>query len=139
MIAVAAILAIVAACGGSPSPTVERGVVFAEGLAADLYRPAGRPRDGTAVVLVHGGGFSEGDRSEAAGYAEALVKRGWFAAAVDYRLSEGQWFPATTLVQPGLPEAAAKARDDVLTFVAWLRDHARQYGLSPARIVLAGY
>src|SRR5262245_31237159 len=54
--------------------------------------PAGRPRPG--IVVIHGGGWVEGDKSSFAsrsrgvpGNIEDFAARGFVAAAVNYRLS----------------------------------------------------
>jgi dienelactone hydrolase len=71
--------------------------------------------------------------------AQALADRGLVAATVDYRLSKGSWFPATSLEEHGLREAAARARDDALRAVAWLRSQSARLGFDGRRIVVAGY
>ena len=130
-------LAATASCAGEPI-RVERGIPFTEGLQADLYLP-GRAHGAPAVVLLHGGGFSSGDRGQMERMARALADRGIVAATIDYRLSEGSWFPATSFDDGGLRQAAARARDDALRAVAWLRSQSARLGLDGRRIVVAGY
>jgi len=130
-------LAATASCAGEPV-RVERGISFAEGLQADLYLP-GRSDRAPAVVLLHGGGFSSGDRGQMERMARALADRGLVAATIDYRLSDGAWFPATSLDDEGLRQAAARARDDALRAVAWLRSQSARLGLDGRLIVVAGY
>ena len=104
----------------SSAVTVTRAVPFSPGLLADLYLPEGAP-SGPTIVWVHGGGFSAGDRSQLAGLATALAQRGYPGMAIDYRLSaDGGWFPATTLSDPSLADAAARAVADTAAAVAWL-------------------
>lgn len=120
-------------------PRVDKGIPFADGLKLDLYRPAGDSDLWPAVVLVHGGGFVSGRREDMSVIADALARRGYVTVTVDYRLSKGDWFPATTLDQPGLAEAAALAGADVDTAIAWLRANAEVQLLDPDRIAVAGY
>ena len=62
--------------------------------AADLYVPVGAGR-GTAprpvVVMVHGGGFFFGDRSELAPVAKAVAEHGYYVLNIDYDLSAPRW------------------------------------------------
>jgi dienelactone hydrolase len=132
-----------AGCGSSRSsapvqPGKQVGLAYANGQQLDLTIPAG-PAPHPAIVLVHGGGFSGGDRTELASYADAFGKLGYVVAAIDYRLSSGNWFPAKQLTDPTLVAAANKARDDATAAVNWMRDHASRYGVDEHRIAAVGY
>jgi acetyl esterase/lipase len=76
------------------------------------------------VVLVHGGGWNAGYRSEFVPMALQLVQRGYAAATISYRLTGEAPYPA--------------AVDDVRAAVRWVRMHATAYGIDPQRIALAG-
>ncbi|MEX0151706.1 alpha/beta hydrolase [Microbacterium sp. LMI1-1-1.1] len=113
-----AVLALtVTACtpGGDAEPTaapivVEKDLTYPGGDGSALGVDACRPDDDTAhpaVVLVHGGAFSEGDRTTMAGVCSELAKNGYAAFAVDYRQ-----LPATYPAQI----------DDVQASVLWLRE-----------------
>lgn len=111
--------------------TLIEGQVFGKDLQLDLYLPApaaaGTPASAARaplVVLVHGGGWRSGDRREFAPLAARLAARGYAAATVDYRLSGQAQYPA--------------AIDDVKQSILWLKEHAAQYGIDPARIAVAG-
>ncbi|MGV7206412.1 alpha/beta fold hydrolase [Oxalobacteraceae bacterium A2-2] len=95
-------------------------------LKLDLYLPsAGRAATPLPlVVLVHGGGWSGGYRSEFVPLALGLAQRGYASATISYRLSGEARYPA--------------AVDDVKAAVSWLRVHAAAYGLDPRRFALAG-
>jgi acetyl esterase/lipase len=140
-IALALVLAL-AACGGGADParpTAALGVNFAAGLQADVYRPVRGPGPVPAVVLVHGGGFVGGSRGDLGAFSEALARLGYLAVTVDYTLSTGNWFPAATLDQPGLAEAATRAGDDVEKAVDWLRADAASLHIDAAHIAVVGY
>jgi acetyl esterase/lipase len=92
-------------------------------LQLDLYLPANAAA-APAVVLVHGGGWRSGVRQNLAPMAIRLAQRGYAAATVSYRLSPEARYPA--------------AIDDVRASVRWLRAHALQYRVDPARIAIAG-
>lgn len=94
-------------------------------LQLDLYLPARAPQPRLpAVVLVHGGGWNAGYRSEFAPMALRLAQRGYAAATISYRLTGEARYPA--------------AVDDTRAAVRWVRRHAARYGIDPERIALAG-
>ncbi|RFP18797.1 MULTISPECIES: alpha/beta hydrolase [unclassified Duganella] len=95
-------------------------------LKLDLYLPLAARADGgmPVVVLVHGGGWRAGFRSEFAPMAVRLAQHGYAAVAISYRLSGEAAYPA--------------AIDDTQAAVRWVRDHAGLYHLNPQRIALAG-
>jgi acetyl esterase/lipase len=109
-----------------------RGAVetFAEegagGLPVDFYRARGRAgaERAVCVVVVHGGGWDSGDRSQLAAFNHWLAARGVAVAAVSYRLAPTHWWPAQ--------------RDDVRAAVAWVRANAERLEIDPERLVLLG-
>ncbi len=110
------------------SVEVIRDLAFGEAggrpLRLDLYRPEeARARPVPAVVLIHGGGWSKGDKSSVFG-AAALVDRGFIVVSVNYRLSGEAPFPAPV--------------EDCKCAVRWLRAHAEKYGVDPERIGVWG-
>ena len=92
----------------------------------DLALPKARAdRARPAVVVIHGGGWIEGDKSSfvsprTPGNILDFAAAGFVAAAVNYRLSREAPFPA------GLYDCQAAVR--------WLRTHARDYHVDPNRI-----
>ncbi len=140
--AIALVMVALGACAGKDDPTrppVQAGIEYAPGLQLDLYRPVRGIAPLPAVILLHGGGFVEGSRADLAGLAESLAFHGYVTASIDYRLSEGAWFPATQLTDPGLAAAAALAREDAGRAVEWLRSQAKTYRVDPDRIAVGGY
>ncbi len=92
-------------------------------LALDVYRPAD-DRVRPAVLLVHGGGWISGDRTMERAFAKRLAALGWVAVPVSYRLGVPGRFPAPV--------------QDLRAAVRWLRRHAAEQGIDPARIAVAG-
>jgi acetyl esterase/lipase len=91
----------------------------------DLYRPLHPNGKLAVVVLMHGGGFSLGDKSDINDLAASLVEHGYAVANINYRLyPNDQPFPA--------PVADAKAA------VRWLRANAAKYDLDRGRIAALG-
>ena len=111
-------------------PRIERDVAFlgpgrAEKL--DIYFPAS-PAPGTlspAVVWIHGGGWKSGDKGEARGteICTTLARAGYVAISINYKLGPGAW-PTNLL--------------DCKNGVRFLRSHAAEYHVDPARIAVAG-
>lgn len=93
-------------------------------LALDLYIPNGSGLHPT-VVYFHGGGFRDGDKSEAAAQLGAIVAtHGYILASANYRLLPDYAFPA--------PE------QDAWGAVRFLRANSATYGIDPTRIALTG-
>lgn len=55
----------------------------------DLYLPAGKGTSRPGVLLIHGGGWRGGDRTQWAGLARVLAARGFVCASASYRLAPG--------------------------------------------------
>lgn len=122
-------LGLAAPAGAAPNDvTVKKDVVYrtvdGEQLALDVAQPAKKGKNRPAVVVVHGGGWTQGDKSMFAQQSDQLAKRGFVAFSVNYRLAPAHPFPA--------------AVDDVETAVGWVRKHAKDYGLDPKRIGALG-
>ena len=81
--------------------TIETDVVFGRGggrdLRCDVYTPPAHTSPNSAggapgVLLVHGGGWREGDRKQLSGYGILLGREGFVCVCCEYRLSaEAQW------------------------------------------------
>jgi acetyl esterase len=97
--------------------------VGGEKLKLDAYLPAG---DGVrpGVMVIYGGGWILGSKELSGPMAEMLAERGYVAFAMDYRLAPQHPFPA--------------AVDDVRASTAWVRDHAAEFKVDPARIGAIG-
>jgi acetyl esterase/lipase len=108
---------------GSAKVPVETREV-APGLPMDFYRAVGRATPAPCVVMIHGGGWDNGDRTQLPEVNHHLASRGYAVAAVSYRLA-----PAT--VWPG-------QADDITAAIAYLKSHAVELGIDPARLVLMG-
>ena len=111
----------------APTPGRTTDVTFAmiegEPLTLDVYLPDG-PAPYPAVILVHGGYWQKGDKADHARLGEKMAEWGYAAFAINHRLA------------PDFPAPAAVA--DVQCAVAWVREHAAEYGVDPNRIALMG-
>ena len=62
-------------------------------MVMDVYMPSGAgPAPG--VLVIHGGGWSGGTRSEFSGLSRYLATRGYVVASLDYRLAPRWPYPA---------------------------------------------
>jgi acetyl esterase/lipase len=108
--------------------TIEEGVVFGTGggreLRCDIYTPPAAPQNAPAVLLVHGGGWSGGDRSQLRGYGILLGRQGFVCVASEYRLSGEAPWPAQI--------------HDVKAALRWMRANHRRLGIDPDRISISG-
>ena len=108
--------------------TVERDVVFGTGggreLRCDVYTPPGEVKNAPGVVLVHGGGWRQGDRSQLRGYGITFGRRGYVCVAPEYRLTPESPWPAQI--------------EDVKAAIRWTRANATKLGIDPDRIAIEG-
>ena len=90
----------------------------------DVYAPRGAS-DRPVVIFWYGGSWSMGKKSEYQFVGTTLAGNGFVAVLPDYRL-----YPQVTF--PVFDEDGARA-------VAWVQEHAREFGGDPTRIVLMGH
>lgn len=105
-------------------------------LCFDFYEPAGtadtlRP----LVITVFGGGFVLGSRNheDMVEWGNRLARKGFAAAAIDYRLMPAKMFSSKGLVRTGY-----LAAQDVSAAVRFFKAHAREYRIDTNRIYLLG-
>lgn len=87
-----------------PAPTLHERVEIKEvvvfghtgerDLACDIFIPPASKRNGIGVLLVHGGGWVRGDRTQLRGYGVLLGRLGYTCVASEYRLSGEAKHPA---------------------------------------------
>jgi para-nitrobenzyl esterase len=67
-------------------------------LKLDVYKPLGNTKKCPAILLIHGGGFSGGDKSDfnIVNLANHFTSRGWVAFSINYRLMGDKWCSANT-------------------------------------------
>jgi acetyl esterase/lipase len=109
-------------------------------LKLDVYSPpasdavTSRP----AIVWVHGGSFSGGNKTspELVDESNTFAKKGFVNASIDYRLESGGC-SAGGVTQECIT-AIQEAEQDAQTAVRFLRTHAATYGIDPTRIAIGG-
>ena len=120
-------------------------------LMLDLYQPTfiGTPVPDTspAIVLIHGGSFVSGDKSDLSYLANIYASYGYRVASINYRLA-GQAPP----LEPGpganavqfvpYPQAVPfinAAYQDAIKAMVWVRTSGAAYGVDTNRIAVGGY
>ncbi len=108
--------------------TAPQEVVFAtvdgQPLALDVYQAEASSEARPAIIVVHGGSWRGGRRSDFPRWNEWLVAQGYTVFDVEYRLEpQPNWQTAT---------------GDVKCAIGWVKGHAAQYNIDPQRIALLG-
>jgi acetyl esterase len=107
--------------------TQEHDVVFQTSsedgeLLATLYRPTGNAV--AAVVDVHGGAWTSGDRSMNVAIARHLAANGIAVLALDFRMPPAVAYPKTVT--------------DITAGLRWLKAHAPELGTTAQRVGMLG-
>ena len=85
-------------------------------LKLDVYRSPGEATGRPALLYIHGGGWTVGDkREQGLPLLHHLARNGWVCFSANYRLSPGGTFPDHLV--------------DVKRAIAWIRDHADDLGV----------
>jgi acetyl esterase/lipase len=119
------------------SATTQQGTV--QTLKLDIYEPAG---DGVAarpaIVWVHGGGFSGGDKTspEIVDEANTFARKGYFNVSINYRLAPGGCSAGGAT--PECVQGIIDAQHDAQAAVRWLRANASTHDIDVNRIAIGG-
>jgi acetyl esterase/lipase len=89
----------------------------------DFYPAIGRA-SAPCVIVIHGGGWDNGDRGQLASFNYWLARRGYAVADISYRLAPGAVWPAQ--------------RDNVAAAVAFVKAHAAAWGVDASKLVIFG-
>ncbi|HEX8912029.1 MAG TPA: alpha/beta hydrolase [Humisphaera sp.] len=121
--------------GRNMNPPVPEGVEFVRDVVygragdTDLLLNLARPKAATGklpcLVVLHGGGWANGNRNQHNDLVVDAAKRGYVAVTVEYRLAPKDLFPAQV--------------HDVKAAVRFLRASADKYGIDPDRIGAVGF
>lgn len=121
-------------CGAREAAGPVTGVAYDPGgahgglTALDVYPLSARDGCPPAPVLVwvHGGAWQVGDKANKLDDKRRLAaERGWTLVSVNYRLVPEVHYPVPN--------------EDVAAAVAWVVEHAGDYGADPARVALMGH
>ena len=105
----------------------EKNVVYKSLKNRKLHLDIFHTKDGKkypAVLLIHGGGWSSGDKSLLVPMAEKLSANGYVTASLEYRLSPEAKYPAAVY--------------DIKAAIRWLRANAKVYNIDTNKIAVLG-
>ena len=113
----------------APYEVDERDIAYAKlggsDVLARVYRPKGTPAAPLAALVdVHGGAWSRGDRMTGALHSRGLAACGLVVVSLDFRQGPDHKHPA--------------ASQDVSAGIRWTRTNAASLGVDPARIGIVG-
>jgi len=110
----------------TPRPVAIETMEYTNLQMLEFYRAVGRV-PAPCVIVVHGGSWVGGNRKNDGTKRwlnDWIALHGYAVASIDYRLAPEFTWPAQ--------------RDDLLSAISFLRAHAAQLGIDPARFVLLG-
>jgi acetyl esterase/lipase len=93
-------------------------------LVLDIFYPKKTHKRKPGVLLVFGGGWRSGDKTQNHAMAIELAKKGYVAVSAEYRLSLEAAYPA--------------AVQDLKGAIKWMRANAKKYGIDTTRIAALG-
>jgi len=107
-----------------------KGMIFCRvnghGLVMDAFYPrVKKARPQTAVIIIHGGGWRSGSRTQHYPLAQKLASLGYVCFTPEYRLSTEALFPAAVY--------------DVKAAIRWVRDKTALYNIDTVRIAVLGF
>jgi acetyl esterase/lipase len=91
-----------------------------------VFYPAERSKQKrVAVMMIFGGGWRSGNRTQHYPLAQKLASLGYVCFTPDYRLSTEALYPAAVY--------------DCKAAVRWMRKHAKKFGVDPRKLAVAGF
>lgn len=116
----------------APSKAVleKRNIIYCERgarkLQLDAFVPAKKQKETrTAILIIHGGGWRSGNRTQHHPLAQRLASLGYVCFTPEYRLSTETLYPA--------------AVHDLKAAVKWVRSQATTFGIDTGKIAVAGF
>jgi acetyl esterase/lipase len=103
-----------------------------QSLKLDVYeQPKGKTKR-PVIILVHGGGFAEGDKQEDlyVKMATAFAKHGYLVFVINYRLKARE--------TPCGPKVLERALSDVSDAVFWIKRNRKLFEADTARMIICG-
>jgi acetyl esterase/lipase len=112
-----------------PGMTLEQDIVYAKAgsaeLKLDLARPAESASLAPVVMVIHGGAWRQGNKSDVRQISSEFARRGYVAAAPQYRFCPQDPFPAQV--------------HDVKAAVRWIKKNAQKYRIDADRVGAIGF
>lgn len=106
---------------------IERDVIYSKNknLRLDIFTPNTSSKPQIAILLIHGGGWRSGDKSNHHELAAILASRGYVVFTPAYRLSTHALFPA--------------AVTDLKTAIKYIRSNSPSFNIDPNKIAAVGF
>src|SRR5574338_603977 len=112
-----------------PSVKEKRNIIYCElekrQLKLDVFYPAKKRKSRAAIVIVFGGGWRSGNRTQHYPLAQELAHLGYVCFTPDYRLSTEALYPA--------------AVNDIKASVRWVHVHAKEFNVDTSCIAVLGF
>jgi acetyl esterase/lipase len=113
-----------------PSVKEKRNIVYCmlsdRKLMLDAFYPSRKNEKGrTAIIIIHGGGWRSGNRTQHYPLAQQLATLGYVCFTPEYRLSTEALYPAAVY--------------DVKSSIRWVHEHAKEYDIDTSRITILGF
>ena len=119
----------VAAKAAPPKLTIDQDVAYSKLGSRELKLDIARPAEGDgpfpAVLVIHGGAWRQGNKSDVRPILPQFVEHGYVAVSPEYRFCPQDAFPAQI--------------HDVKAAVRWLKVNAKKYRIDPDRIGAMGF
>ncbi len=113
----------------SPLVKEDRGNTYAKvnkhKLKIDAFVPKDKSENHAAIMIIHGGGWRSGDRSQHYPMAQKLATLGYACFTPEYRLSTEALYPAPVY--------------DLKAALRWIRKNAKKYHVDTSRICVLGF
>jgi acetyl esterase/lipase len=95
-------------------------------LLLDVFYPSSKAKaKRVAIMIIHGGGWRSGNRTQHYPLAQRLADLGYVCFTPEYRLSTEALFPAAVY--------------DLKSALRWIRSHAKQYDVDTNKIAVLGF
>ncbi len=94
-------------------------------LLLDAFYPRKGKGNGITIIIIHGGGWRSGNRTQHHQLAQALAAKGYACFTPEYRLSTEAYYPAAVY--------------DSKEAIKWLKRNAGKFGADSSKFVVAGF
>lgn len=95
-------------------------------LLLDAFYPVQKPKKSrTAIIIIHGGGWRSGNRSQHYPLAQRLASMGYVCFTPEYRLSTEALYPAAVY--------------DLKSLARWVHHNAQRYSIDTSKVAVLGF
>ncbi len=94
-------------------------------LNLDAFYPTEKTTPAAAIIIIHGGGWRSGNRTQHYPLAQKLASLGYVCFTSEYRLSTEALFPAAIF--------------DIKAAIRWVKQNASVYNINPSKVAVIGF